>query len=700
MSLQKARERLSRLVDAQSVAIVGASDNPLKIGGRPIAYMKRLGYRGALYPVNPRQAEIQGLRAYPSLSAIGKPVDMAIVATGADLVEQVVREGVAAGVGGFVILTSGFAEVGEAGAERQRRLVEIARESGVAILGPNCLGLVNCESRLVASFTTAMEENEFVSGSFSFVSQSGALAAYWLDAALRSGIGVAKWITTGNECDIDVAAALDYLADDPQTRVIGMYVEDIKDSRAFRRAALAAARKRKPVMAIKAGRSAAGAVAAASHTGAIAGEDRVYQAFFDQFGLCRVGSLTEMLDVARLFLADAVPDGPRLGIVSVSGGAGVLLADEAEECGLEVPQFGAATREALAQSLPEFSKPANPVDVTGNIVQNAPMFRKTLDAIAAAPEIDGLVLFIGLMHSIADTLAAALEDLRRRAGGKPTTVVWIGGRPEVIDRLRARGIPVFGDIPEAVRALARAIRLRRFWQQPEPKAAESAEPPPPALRTETLIERRSKERLRTLGGIETPRSVFVPAATSSTENLAKAPLPAVAKLQSPKLLHKTDAGGVVLNLGSQAEVASAVENLFRLGRERNLPVEGVLVEEMASFEHELVLGLRRDRVFGPLLVVGRGGVEVELAPDVAMAFLPIDAAGIAARLRSLRSAPLLAGYRGRAGIDVDALARSIAALADSFLRHADIEEIEINPLVVARDGRVLALDALMTVRSA
>lgn len=688
--------RLSRLIEARSVAIVGASDNPLKIGGRPIAYMKRLGYRGDLYPVNPRQTEVQGLKCYPSLGAIGRSVDLVIVATAAELVEQVVREGVAAGAGGFVILSSGFAELDEAGAARQRRLSLIARECGVAILGPNCLGLVNCNSRLVASFTTAMEENEFVPGAFSFVSQSGALAAYWLDSVLQSGTGVAKWITTGNECDIDVGSALDYLADDPDTRVIGIYVEDIKDSFAFRRAALKAIRKRKPVLVIKAGRSTAGAAAAASHTGAIAGEDRVYQAFFDQFGLCRVGSLSEMLDVARLFLADAVPQGKRLGILSVSGGAGVLLADEAEERGFAVPQFGASTREALAGSLPEFSKPANPVDLTGNIVQNATTFRRTLEAVSVAPEIDGLVLFIGLMHSIADTLATALEELRRRGDAKPMTVVWIGARPEVLDRLRAGGVPVYGDIPQAITALSRAISLREHWQARFREANDAASFRSSSAERETLTEWRSKERLEALGGVCVPKAVFFEPGPIGQQNLAGVPLPAVAKLQSAELLHKTEAGGVILALRSHVDVAAAVERLLELGREKGVPVDGVLVEEMASFAHELVLGLRRDPVFGPLIVVGRGGVEVELSPDVAMAFLPIGADEIAARLRSLRSAALLMGFRGRPPVDIESLAKAIATLADGFLRHPEIEEIEINPLVTAGDGRVLALDALMT----
>lgn len=685
-------DRLARLMAATRVAVVGASDDPAKLTGRPIAYMLKRGFQGEILPVNPSRSLVQGLKSYPSLSSIDGPVDLAVIGTAPAQVEAIVAEGIRCGITSFVVLSSGFAEHDAEGARLQARLAALAQRYGVAVVGPNCLGVINAHSGLIASFTTAMEGNDLVPGGFGFVTQSGALGAYWLDLVLQSGLGVSRWITTGNECDIDIAAGLSMLVHDPDTRVIGAYVEDVKRGAAFRDALRDAARAGKPVFLIKAGRSAAGAVAAASHTGAIAGEDRIYQACLDQYGAVRVSSVTELIDAAKLGLFDAVPAAGQVGILSVSGGAGVLLADAIESAGLTLPHLTPDTAQELAGCLPKHSKAQNPVDLTANVLSDPEMFRRTLTVVSAAPELDCAILFIGLMHSIADDLARAILSARA-ASGRPFVVVWIGAPPEVVTRLGAARIPVYGDIPQAVTALANVMRSAKA--APMARALPDAPPPAgPLPDAHQLTEWRSKARLAELGGLAVPAGVTVVTPGEVAGALANLPGPYAAKLQSPQMLHKSDHGAVLLGLPDAAAATAAAAALLEQGAKAGVTCEGVLIEQMVPYDFELIAGLRRDPVFGAVLMVGRGGVEVELMPDVVMGLLPLGADAIEAMLRRLRCARLFDGFRGRAPVDIRAIARALAQLGQRFLAESRLEEIEINPLVL-RGASAIALDALV-----
>lgn len=689
--------RLSSVLNARSVAIVGASADPAKITGRPLAYMLARGYAGKLYPVNPSRTEVQGLQSYPSLGAIGEPVDLAIIGTGAAQVESVIAEGIAAGVKAFVVFSSGFAETGDEGRALQRRLTALAHKNSVAILGPNCLGLANSATGLIASFTTALEETPLKRGGFAFVSQSGALGAYWLDIVLRSGLGFSQWITTGNECDIDAAEAIDCLVDDPDTRVIGLYMEDIHDTHAFRRALQRAAAASKPVIAIKSGRSQAGAQAAASHTGALAGADALYDACLLQYGALRVDSLSAMIDVARLFLFDSVPLGPRLAVMSVSGGAGVLIADDAEALQLDVPAFADTTLLALAPVLPSFTRAANPLDLTGNVVQNTASISLALQAVADDPGIDAIVLFVGMMHSIASAFTDALAATRKRIH-RPIVVIWIGAMESTVATLEAARIPVFPDIPQAMLALAAAIRAGALQRAALTAGVPSKRPASAAATHRALTEWDGKQLLRSQQAIALPAGVLVPAATTPgllTESLR---YPVAAKLQASALTHKSDVGGVVLHIDSDEALVDAVGRLNAVGSKMRIDLQGVLVEQMIPFDHELLLGLRRDARFGEVLTIARGGVEVELDADAITRLLPLDATQVEAMLRGIRSARLLAGFRGRPAADIPAVARCIAHLCDWFLANEELEEVEINPLAV-RGGNIWALDALVTQRA-
>lgn len=687
--------RLASLFAARSVAIVGASADPGKITGRPLAYMLARGFTGALYPVNPGRKEVQGLPAYPTLGAIGKPVDLAIVGTAAEQVEAVIQEGIDVGIKAFVVFSSGFAETGEAGRALQQRLSALARANDVAILGPNCLGLANSATGLIASFTTALESSPLLPGRFAFVSQSGALGAYWLDIVLRSGLGFSQWISTGNECDVDAGEAIDFLVDDPDTDVIGLYLEDIRDTQSFRRALQRAAMAHKTVIAIKSGRSNAGAQAAASHTGALAGDDALYDACLRQFGALRVGSLSEMIDAARLYLCKSVPQGNRLAIMSVSGGAGVLIADESEALGMQLPGFCDATNAVLKTVLPSFAHTSNPLDLTGNVVQNTASISTALTAVAADESVDAIVLFVGLMHSIAGAFTDALADARRLTP-KPIIVIWIGAMPETIQRVEAAGIPVFADIPQAMRALQATRELAQLKAQARNSAQVSTplKRSQPTTATEVAIahlsEWNGKQLLRGQSWVGMPQGWLLQQGEAIPDHL---PYPLVAKLQSAQLLHKSDAGGVILKIQDQAALESAISRLRKIGQALKIPVQGVLIEQMLPFDHELLLGLRNDERFGPVLTIARGGVEAEADPDVANVLLPASEDEILRALQGLRYARLLNGYRGRPAADMEALAERITGLSVWFMGQA-LLELEINPLAI-QGSHAWALDALM-----
>ena len=655
------------------------------------------GYQGKLFPVNPSRTEVQGLPCYPSLSAIGQPVDLVIIGTASAHVEGILLEGVAAGVKAFVVFSSGFAELSEEGRRMQERLGALAREHGVTIVGPNCLGVANSHTGLIASFTTAVESSKLHAGRFSFVSQSGALGAYWLDIVLRSGIGAGQWITTGNECDVDAAEAIDFLASDPGTEVIGLYIEDIRRPDAFRHALQRAARAGKPVIAIKSGRSQAGAAAAASHTGALAGDDALYDACLQQYGALRVDSLTEMMDAARIFLRGATPLGPKLAVMSVSGGAGVLIADACESLGLALPALSASTVDALTPVLPAFVHPANPLDITGNVLQDTAMIGASFRALGADPGIDGIVLFIGMMHSIADVFVRELSEARREIAC-PIIVVWIGAMESSIRALEDKGIPVFLDIPQAMRAIAQSLQVRD-----RQRAAMAVKLPPPndapqRAAGRPISEWDGKQRLRHCPVIALPCGQLIASdeevRVSSDGTINGLSYPLVAKLQSSDLLHKSDAGAVILPIQDADALRAAISRLQAIGQQLDIDTQGVLVEEMIPFDHELLLGLRMDERFGATLTLARGGVEAELWPDVVSRLLPLSAHDVEVMLRGLRIGRLLEGFRGRPAADIPALAVRVAQLCAWFVQQP-LTELEINPLAV-RGDQAWALDALVT----
>lgn len=685
--------RLERMLNARNVAIVGASDDLRKAGGRVVDSLLHNSFPGRIYPVNPGREKIQGLDCYPSLDAIGEDIDLVILAVAADDVPAQLRLGCSLRVGGFVVFASGYSETGAEGATRQEELTRIVREAGIPMIGPNCLGVMNGNRGMLASSTVVMGGRHLPAGNCGFATQSGALGTYWLDMSMKAGLGVSAWISTGNEADVDLAACLDYMAEDPATEVIGLYIEGVRDGAGFRAAARKAFERRKPVLVLKSGRSRQGATAAASHTGALAGEDEAYDALFRQYNICRSDSLTDMANQAGMLLAQPRSAGRRVAVISVSGGAGVLMTDAAVAEGLDVPEFSADTKAQLATILPGFATPQNPIDLTAQIVMHKTMLREVLKIISNSTGHDGLLLFMGGLSQIADELADALVSELPR--DMPCALTWQAAPEEAVQKVRDRGIPVYAEIREAARALAGQFRLAGGWDGPLPPEA-PAITPGGRIAGEFAVEHRSKDLLCGATSLRRPEGVFVTDPEALAQAGASLRPPLAVKLQSPEMLHKSGSGGIALGLDGIAAATEAARAMIASARDRGIAVDGVLVEEMIPFDHEFIVGLRCDPVFGPMLVLGRGGVTVELEPDVARAFLPLEAAQIEDLIRSLRAAPLLAGFRGAPACDVAALARTVKELCDLYLRDESLAEIEINPLVADRAGRIVALDALVS----
>ncbi|MDX2425434.1 MAG: CoA-binding protein [Cycloclasticus sp.] len=445
---------LKSLFEAESVAIVGASDDPHKLGGRPVAYMKRLGYPGKLIPINPKSDVVQGLAAKRSLAELDAPVDLAVIATPEFLVEGIIKEGLACGIKNFVVFASGYAEINAEGQARQQRLEALFVDTDARLLGPNCLGFINTETQLVASFTTAMEQHPLKVGGLSFAGHSGALGAYWLDKTIRADIGVSKWISSGNEVNIQLADIVEYLADDPQTSVICLYIEEIRQAERFESALLRAQQQGKPVIALKGGKTPAGARATQAHTGSNPLNGADYQAIFERTGVIEVDSLSEMIRYSEFYLSGNKLSGKRIGVVSISGGAGVMLSDQLENAGLCISAFSDDLCTKMHPLLSVFSANQNPIDVTAALVAEPKMLQNITTALIQSNEFDAIVIFMGLMDSIADQLAEGVIQLEKKPDC-PVFLIWMGGQKQLLSTISKSGVMVFEEIPEMVSLLSK-----------------------------------------------------------------------------------------------------------------------------------------------------------------------------------------------------------------------------------------------------
>ncbi|MFS8979814.1 acetate--CoA ligase family protein [Cupriavidus necator] len=714
---------LNSLLYPRSIAVVGASTQPDKVGGMPIRLLRELGYEGRLYPVNPSAGEVQGLRAYGSLSDIGEPVDLAIVAVPASASQDVMAQLAGNGTRAAVVFTSGFAEAGEAGVRMQDRLARSAQEAGVTLLGPNCLGAMNLRERMFATFSPIPLSGVPPVGEVGLVSQSGAFGAYAYALAREAGLGLSHWVTTGNEAGLQVADVIAWLANDPNTRVILAYIEGCRDGMRLRQALDAARAAGKPVVITKVGTTAAGARSAQSHTASLTGEDAVYQAVFDAYGVHRAHTLEAFFRLGYVLSRGRrpalwhCPDGldasavTPLAVVTVSGGVGIMMADRAEELGLPLPPMPEAEAEALRAAIP-FASTANPIDVTGQVVAQPRVFMDAIAGVARSGAYGSVAAFLAgganaprLWPELQQTVATLSEDPK-------AAPLLLAGIVDDDKRawLEARGCLVFREPAHAVEAaatLARAAAMEGARGAGTPQlptsvmhADLSRDLPPGAT---ALSE---YEAMRLLADAEVPVALHGLAqdADEAVRTAERLGYPVAVKLCSREILHKSDVGGVALNLADAQAVRDAfarMEGAVARTRAENgapVPFEGVLVARMVRGWGEVMVGVRRDPVFGLVALVGIGGTAVEIFRQTARGLAPLSRERARAMLRESRVAALCEGHRGNPGVDLDAAAQvlaSVSELAANLGRRLDT--LEINPFIVTAQGLVAA-DAVVTLR--
>jgi acetate---CoA ligase (ADP-forming) len=692
------RLSLDPLFAPAGIAVIGASADNGRIGGRIVGYLKQ-NFRGALYPINPSRDRIQDLRAWPTIAAVGGAVDLALVSIPAAAAVDALQDCADAGVRAAIVFSSGFAEIGEAGAILQQRIREIAVKGEMAILGPNCLGAMNVHTGVTATFSIALDITPLHPGNVAIVSQSGAFAAHVLALTGQRGLGLSKWVTTGNECAVDTADILAYLAEDPATEIIMLYLEGCRDGPKLRGALDMARRAGKPVIAIKVGRSDAGARAALSHTAAIAGSDQGYDALFDATGVHRVKNVDDFIDVAAAASGRRLPRGNRVGLVSMSGGVGILMADRCGDLGLVVPTLPDELQSRLSDILPH-SSVANPIDVTAQIINQPELFGETIDAVLDSTVCDALAIFlttVAYAPKLRAPLMAVFRELRRKHPQSVLGVCMLAPE-DVRQELSTLGYIQIEEPSRLIETIAALCDIRARLEMLGPRATKPDPALLLALGAGLIGEHAAKSELSDVG----VPFALERLATSAAEAAKIAELigfPAAMKIASPDIPHKSEIGGVILDLPDAESVTTAFGTLMARAAAMapHAAIEGMLVSKMISDGIEIIVGGRIDEVAGPLVTVGAGGIFVEVMRDSATACAPVSMAEAMGLIGRLRIAPILHGARGRPAVDVPALAEIVALLSRIVAANADrIDTLEINPLIVgARGTGAFGVDALI-----
>lgn len=696
--LERMREPLRVAMSPRSIAVVGASENTNKIGGRPIAYLQRFGFRGDIWPINPGRSELQGLRCMPDLDALPGVPDVAIVAVPGRLCVEAVERCAQMGVRLVVIMSSGFGEVNEEGKALEARMRRAAHDAGMRLVGPNSQGLANFGTGAIASFSTMFIEAPPADGPIGIISQSGAMSVIPYGLLRGRGLGVRHAHATGNDCDVTVCELATVVAEDPDLRLLLLYLEGIPDPWNLAHAAEVARARDLPIVVLKSGRTAAGQEAARSHTGSLASEDRVVDTFLRDHGILRVDSVAEMVSSAELYLKGWKPQGRRLVAISNSGAVCVLTADAATRAGLAMDPLSSATQDELRTVLPSFATTTNPVDITAALLTNSSLLGGILPAIARDPAADAFLVGIAVAGAGYDVDAFARDSASfAELTGKP--VVMASPQPGVADRFKAAGLAVFPTESEAVVALSAFLRhaeLRRAAAQ-RPVPPPSLDPRPNAADTTMLDEADSLDLLAQRGVPIAPyrRCHSVDEAVAAFEALGGGPV--VLKGCSAQVAHKSDLGFVHVGLRDAAAVRDAWQSVDDATRKAGVALDGMIVATMVKGRRELMVGAKLDPVFGPVLLVGDGGKYVELMPDSEVLLAPFDAAQVEGALRRLRIAPLLDGARGEPPLDVAAfcaLAVKVGALIAD--RDAGVVNLDVNPVLVgARGEGCVAVDAVV-----
>jgi acetate---CoA ligase (ADP-forming) len=668
-----------------------------------VANLVQGGFTGPVYPVNPRAGAINSIPTYPSLTAVGAPIDLAVISVPKQLVFDVAAEAVEVGVKGLVVISAGFREVGGAGVQRERKLLELVRDSGIRMVGPNCMGVLNADPavRMNATFVPFLPPF----GPVAFVSQSGAMGMSVLDYTRELGIGISQFVSVGNKPDVSSNDLLLEWEDDPAVRVILMYVENFGNPRKFLEIS-SRVTKRKPIIVVKSGRSQAGARAASSHTGALAASDTAVDALLTQAGVLRAGSVEALFDLAVGFGAQAAPASRRIAIVTNGGGPGIMAADAAEPAGLVLPELSSRTVQRLRPLFPDEASIHNPLDMIASATPEG--YRAALAALLEDPNVDSvLAIYVPIPPNAPSDVAEAIAAAASEKPEKPVFAVVMGreGLPQGRSELRDAGIPAYLFPESAARALAARVQQREWQDRPLPKPERFPADVEAARGLVTQARAQGRSRLSesaaldllALYGIPTARARFVRSVEEGVEAAKEAGFPVVLKVVAPGIVHKTEADGVQVDLRTVDEVRRAWDRIHA-GAARAAPteaVEGVVVQPMMRGGRELIVGMSRDPNFGPLIMFGLGGVLVEVLADVSFRIAPLDRLDARDMIRGIRGVKLLEGVRGAAPVDLTALEDVVLRVAQLALDLPEIAELDVNPLLATETG-VVAVDGRAT----
>jgi len=710
---------LDSFLSPRSIAIVGASTNASKIGAVPVRYLIEHGYDGAIFPINAHAQEIEGRRAYRSLQAVNAPIDLAIFAIPASSVSAALDDAIVAKVRNIVMFSAGFAEMGDVGKHAQAALTVKAKAAGIRVLGPNCLGFMNVAKGVYATFSPVVATGKNTPGNVGIVSQSGAFGAYAYAMARERGLGLSAWVTTGNESDIDVADCIAWMARDSATQVIMAYLEGCHDGGKLRHALDLASTAGKPVVIVKVGRTELGALTAASHTAALAGDDAVFNAMFKQHGAYRATTIEAFFDIGHGLAVAGLPPNTQVGLLTVSGGVGVMMADEAQEAGLEVAAMPPAAQALIRARVP-LAATHNPVDITGQVTAEPEVLEVAARAMLNEADYGSVLIFLAAfgatpaMQVLQQQLAQALRQ------DFPERLIIFSTLTDAVQQraLEAAGCLSFTDPARAVQVMAamrffilhRERRRRLVAAMPALESANHGLPgthpasPHCGLAAQRSLRRAGYNEADALEALAAYGIPTVPIRRATTADEARRGaqslgFPVAMKILSADIQHKSDIGGVMLNVGDPDQVGAAFARIVDAARS-HLPqahVDGVLIAPMMAAGVECILGARRDPALGVVIMLGSGGVNVELLGDVTFRLAPVDVDQAREMIDELKTARLFHGFRGAAPSDVDALADAIVQLSRFALDAGDaLDSVEINPFMVRPVGQgALALDAVL-----
>ena len=696
---------LKTLWEPRGIAVVGASATQGSLGQRLLGYLRDHGYAGGVYPVNPRYPEVEGLVCYPSVAAIPGPVDLALALVGADRVMGTLQDCAAKGVDHVIVYASGFGEMGARGSALEQQMTAYASSHGMRIIGPNCIGLVSPAEHLVAGFSPLFSRVRFEPGALGLVTQSGALGYGIVSLAVERGLRFSRIVNTGNEADLCTAELVEELLNDDVTSTILVYSEGVKRAPDWRALGALSQQRGKPVIVLKAGRSEAGSRAASSHTASLAGDDAVWDVAFRQLGMLRVDDVDEMLDLAAVFQPPRRPAGAGVGVMTTSGGAGILAVDALSAAGLRVPSLGEQTRQEIQAIFPAFGTIANPLDLTGQILTDPTLFRAVLRSMVSDASMDALIVCFCVLQG--PEVDRAVDDLLTVLAetDKPILVSRTGGEflaPGAAARLQQAGVPVFPTPARAARAIAALVRFTQRSARlgvaplPAPGPAPAGWPKP----GQALTERETKRQLLA-AGLPVTREVLVTTPNEAAAVAEQMGYPVVLKIDSPDIPHKTEAGGLLLGLRDSKSVQNAFEKVMNRVRafKPDAKLNGCLIQEqLEDSVAEILVGVSPSPM-GPVVTVGLGGILVEVFKDVSQRLAPLTDEDARTMIAELRGFNLLTGIRGQEPADLEALAEVVAKVSQLAVQWPGQWELDLNPVLVMPAGRGCRIvDALLIVR--